>query len=131
MNTFREITDELAIAGQPTLDELQPLAEAGYRSVVNLRSPDETGFLDDEQQKTEFWGLCYVNIPIQIKTLKPDDVSQVIQQLMQLPKPILIHCDNGIRASTIVLVHLAIKQGMGAEDAFQKVTNLGLLSDSY
>lgn len=131
MNTFREITDELAIAGQPTFDELQQLAEAGYRSMVNLRSPDEIGFVDDEQQKTEFLGLRYVNIPIQIKTFSLDDVSQVIQQLMQLPKPILIHCDNGIRASTIVLVHLAIKQGTRAEDAFQKVANLGLLSDPY
>jgi uncharacterized protein (TIGR01244 family) len=128
MNTVRKITNELAIAGQLTFDELQQLAEEGYRSVVNLRSSTEIGFWDDEQQKTDYLGLRYSNIPIPIKNLDLDDISSVIQQLSELPKPMLLHCDSGIRSSIIVLMKLAIEQGMQVEDAFQKVKNLGLLS---
>ena len=129
MDTVREITNELAITGQPTFDELQQLAEDGYRSVVNLRSPDETGFLEEERQKIEYLGLRYVNLPIQIRNLNLDHLIPVIQTLVSLPKPTLVHCDNGIRSSIVVLVQIAIEQGIGAEDALQRVEKLGLLSD--
>jgi uncharacterized protein (TIGR01244 family) len=129
MDTIRKITNELAIAGQPSLDELQQLAEVGYRSVVNLRSPHEIGFLDGEQEKAEYLGLSYANIPIHLTTLKLDDVISVIQQLIRLPTPMLVHCDNGIRSSIIVLMQIAIEQGIRAEDAFQNVAERGLLGD--
>jgi uncharacterized protein (TIGR01244 family) len=127
MDTVRQITTELAIAGQITLDEIQQLAEAGYRSVVNLRSPHEIGFLDAEQQKIECLGLSYINASIS-KDLNLDDMLFVIQKLNALPKPMLVHCDSGIRSSVIVLMQLAISQGIRAEDAFQRVVELGLLN---
>lgn len=129
MDTIRKITSELAIAGQPTLDELQHVAEEGYRSVMNLRSSEEIGFLNDEKQKIEYLGLHYVNSPIQIKNLNLDHLLPVIRQLDVLPKPTLVHCDNGIRASIIVLIQVTVGQGIKAEDALQRVIKLGLLSD--
>jgi uncharacterized protein (TIGR01244 family) len=129
MDMVRKITNELSIAGQPTLDELQQLAEDGYRTVVNLRSPNEAGFLNDEQQQVEDLGLCYAHIPIQIKSLSLDDLLLAIRQSTELPKPMLVHCDSGIRSSIVVLMQIAVEQGLKAEDAFQKVVNLGLISD--
>lgn len=131
MGTVREITNEWAIAGQPTLDELQQLAAEGYRSVVNLRSPDEIGFLDDEQQHTEYLGLNYANIPIQMKNLNLNDLPSLSQQLEDLPKPMLVHCDNGIRSSIVVLIQIATEQGMRAEDVFEKVVKLDLLNHKF
>lgn len=128
METVKQITDELAIAGQPTLEELSQLGEAGYRSVVNLRSPNEVGFLDNEQRKIEYLGLRYINISTPQK-LTLDDLLSVIQRLNELPKPILVHCDSGIRASIAVLMQLAINRGVSAEKAFQRVAELGLLND--
>lgn len=128
METVRQITDELAISGQPTIEELPQLVKAGYRSVVNLRSPKEIGFLDNEQQKIEFLELRYISISTP-KKLTLDDVLPVIQQLSELPKPILIHCDSGIRSSIVVLMQLAINKGVAAENAFQRVIELGLLND--
>ncbi|HIK17598.1 MAG TPA: hypothetical protein IGS53_20215 [Leptolyngbyaceae cyanobacterium M33_DOE_097] len=129
MSTVRQITNEVAIAGQVTLDDLQQLLEAGYRTIVNLRSPYEPGFLEDEQAKVERLSLTYISMPIQAANLSCDNILPVIQQLLALPKPMLIHCDNGIRASVIVLMQIAIEQGINAEAAFQKVKELGLLSD--
>lgn len=129
MDTVRKITNELAIAGQLTPDQLAQLIEEGYQSVVNLRSLDEVGFWRDEQHKIEQLGLQYLNCPIQVNNLNPDSVFQLLQQISDLPKPMLVHCDSGIRSSVIALIQIALKQGMKTEDAFQKVTNLGLLSD--
>ena len=131
MNTVRKITNELAIAGQPTPDKLIQLVEEGYRSVVNLRSPDEIGFWNDEQQKIEQLGLRYANYPIQTINLDAEMVFRLIQQISELPKPILLHCDSGVRSSVIALMQIAIKQGMGAEDALQRVTKLGLLNSEF
>lgn len=130
MKTVRKITNELAIAGQPAPDRLPQLIEEGYQSVVNLRSPDESGFWSDEQLQIEQLGLCYVNYPIRPSQLTPETVSWLLQQISDLPKPMLVHCDSGIRASIIALMQIAIKQGMKTEDAFQKVTKLGLLNDA-
>ncbi|MCC5647078.1 hypothetical protein LC607_30025 [Nostoc sp. CHAB 5824] len=127
MNIVRKINDELAIAGQITLDQLQQIADEGYKSVLNLRLPDETGLLLNEQEKTELLGLYYVNLPTKPEDINHQGTLQIYQTITELPKPILIHCDNSIRSVTIVLLYIAIKQGITFEKAMQKVITLGLI----
>ncbi|MBD2520246.1 hypothetical protein H6G93_35960 [Nostoc sp. FACHB-973] len=127
MNIVRKINDELAIAGQITLDQLKQIADEGYKSVLNLRLPDETGFLVDEQEKTELLGLYYINLPFKTEDIKEQGTFQIFQKIAELPKPTLIHCDNSIRSATIVLLYIALKQGIEFEKALQKVINLGLI----
>jgi len=50
LEAIRKINDELTIAGQVTPEQLQQVAQEGFKSVLNLRSPDEEGFLSNEQQ---------------------------------------------------------------------------------
>ncbi|MEH1950105.1 beta-lactamase hydrolase domain-containing protein [Nostoc sp.] len=127
MNIVRKINDNLAIAGQITLDQLQQLADGGYKSILNLRLPDETGLLANEQEKTELLGLYYVNIPTKPEDINHQGMLQIYQIVTELPKPILIHCDNSIRSAAIVLLYIALKQGIAFEKALQKVINLGLI----
>ena len=124
MEAVREINEELAITGQPTPDKLLQLVEKGYRSVVNLRSPTEVGFWDDEQQTIEQLGIHYANFPIHTDSLTPNFLLQLIQKFAALPRPILIHCDSGVRSSVIAFVQIAIKQGMSVEDALHTAVPL-------
>lgn len=50
MENVKKINNELTVAGQITPEQLQQAVEEGFKSVLNLRSPDEEGFLVDEQQ---------------------------------------------------------------------------------
>ena len=127
MNIVRKINDQLAIAGQITPDQLKQIADEGYKSVLNLRLPDETGLLADEQEKTEFLGLYYVNFPTKTEDINHQSMLQIYQTIVELPKPTLIHCDNSIRSAAIVLLYIAIKQGITFEKALQKVIALGLI----
>ncbi|WP_445638165.1 Sulfur transferase domain-containing protein [Nostoc sp. DSM 114161] len=127
MNIVRKINDELAIAGQITLVQLKQIADEGYKSVLNLRSPDETGLLANEQEKTEFLGLYYLNLPFKPQDIKDESTLQIFQRIGELPKPTVIHCDNSIRSVTIVLLYIALKQGISFDKALQKVINLGLI----
>ncbi|MFS0516314.1 beta-lactamase hydrolase domain-containing protein [Nostoc sp. UIC 10607] len=127
MNTVRKINDELAIAGQITLDQLEQIANEGYKSILNLRLPDEIDLLANEQEKTEFLGLYYLNVPTKTEDINHEGMLQIYQTITELPKPTLIHCDNSIRSAAIVLLYIAIKQGITFEKALQKVITLGLI----
>lgn len=126
MQTIRKINEDLAIAGQIDLAQLALIAEEGYQSVLNLRSPQETGFLGEEQQKVELLGLQYVNLPFDLELISDQSANRVLQQIHRLPKPILVHCDTAIRSAAIALIHIATRQGATLEQAFKQAKNLGL-----
>ncbi|AFZ24088.1 hypothetical protein Cylst_1830 [Cylindrospermum stagnale PCC 7417] len=127
MNVVRKINDELAIAGQITPEQLKQIADDGYKSVLNLRFTDETGWWDLEQEKTEFLGLNYFNLPTKTEGINHQVALQLFQIISELPKPLLIHCDNSMRSAAIVLLSIANKQGMTFENALQKIIKLGLI----
>ncbi|WP_026100433.1 beta-lactamase hydrolase domain-containing protein [Fortiea contorta] len=126
MNPVRKINEQLAISGQIVPFQLQQIAEDGYKSVLNLRASDEQGWLDYEQEKTELLGLCYVNMPIKAEEINRQSTLLAFQAISELPKPILIHCDNSLRSAAIVLLYIATKQGITFENAWQQTINLGL-----
>lgn len=127
MEKIRKINDELAIAGQITSEQLKQIAEAGYKSILNLRSPDEVGFQSSEQLNPQLLGLQYVNLPIKTTEINPQVALQVFQKLNELPKPTLVHCDSGMRSATIIFMYIATRQGISLDLAFKQAINLGFL----
>lgn len=127
METIRKISDDLAIAGQITLEQLKQIAEAGYKSVLNLRSPDEAGFQSSEQLNPHLLGLEYVHIPLKATEINPQSALQVLQKINELPKPTLVHCDSGMRSAIVIFMYIATKQGISLDLAFNQVVSLGLL----
>ncbi|MDJ0707579.1 MAG: sulfur transferase domain-containing protein [Leptolyngbyaceae cyanobacterium MO_188.B28] len=126
MEPIRKINDELAIAGQILPEQLKQLADQGYRSVLNLRSPDEKGFSSNEQQQAEAFGLYYANVPAQMEQIDGESATFVLQCINELPKPELVHCGNGALAAAMVLMHIAIRQGATMNQAFERIEQLGI-----
>ncbi|MGM3307778.1 fused DSP-PTPase phosphatase/NAD kinase-like protein [Anabaena sp. WFMT] len=127
MNVVRKINQELTICGQITPEQLQTLADDGYKSILNLRFADEQNSWNNEQEKTELLGLCYVNFPIKIENFHHQYAIEVFHVISELPKPLLIHCDNSKRSVVIVLLYISTKQGIDFEQAWQQAINLDLL----
>jgi uncharacterized protein (TIGR01244 family) len=125
MNHAVEITKELTVIGQVQFEQLQQAVQAGFQSVMNLRSPDELGFLRNEQQLAESLGLHYVNIPLKLEGLDEAVITKILQTLEQLPKPVLVHCAAGMRSMAISLLSIAIQQGLTPEQTLIKARNLG------
>jgi len=128
MIPVRKINDELAIAGQITSDQLQQLADDGYKSILNLRSPEEHNSLENEQQEVELLGLQYINFPTNIEEINHQVALNIFQIINQLSKPTVIHCDDSIRSAAIVLLYIATKQGIAFDKALQQTINLGLIT---
>ena len=126
MQPIRKINNQLTIAPQLTLEQLKQIAQEDFKSVLNLRSPNETGFLSSEQQEAESLGLFYINIPVNLEAINNDVITEVLKQINQLPKPILVHCDSAIRAAALVLIYIDTQQGSTLEQACNKAKQLGL-----
>ena len=125
MDNVKKINDELTVAGQVTPEQLQQAAREGFKSILNLRSPDEEGFLNDEQQQAEAVGLHYINIPVKLTAINEELTTQVLQQIDELPKPVLIHCGTARRAGAMALMNVATRQGMTPEQVFERASQIG------
>ncbi|UBF30330.1 phosphatase (plasmid) [Kovacikia minuta CCNUW1] len=125
MDHALRITNDLTVIGQVQLQQLQQAAEEGFRSVLNLRSPDELGFLKNEPQLVESLNLHYVNIPLKLDYLDEAVITEILQTLKQLPKPVIVHCAAGIRSTAIALLSLAIQEGLTPEQTLAKARSLG------
>ena len=118
MENTKQIDDDLSVAmGQPTVEQLQQAAKEGFKSVLNLRSPQEEGFVSDEQQQAEAAGLKYVNLPVKPDGMNDELTDRVLQEIERLPKPALIHCKSGMRSGVMTLMSVATDRGMTANEA--------------
>ena len=113
------------MTGQVTPDDLQTAAKDGFKSVLNLRAPDEEGYLPDEKEKAEAAGLRYVNIPVKKEAINDELTTKVLAEIDNLPKPALIHCASGMRAGAMTMMNIATRSGMNAKDAMDKAQSMG------
>lgn len=121
----KPVNESLTVAGQVTPEQLKQASQEGFQSVLNLRSARETGFATTEQQQAESLGLAYAHAPLQVDDVTIDQLTQILETLDQLPKPTLIHCAGGMRASAIALLSIATQEGLTAEQAIEKARELG------
>ncbi len=129
MSDIKKLSDEFSAGGQPTAEDLKHFVEQGYKSVVNLRSPSETGALGNEQQQAEALGLQYVNVPLSSTTANQELTTQVVTEVENLPTPVYFHCGAGGRASALALITLATQANLNREEVLTKAQELGVNPD--
>lgn len=128
----KSMNPSLAIGGQPTRDDLEQLKQEGFRSVVNLRMPDEESKLNPEKegQAAGSLGLHYQHIPVSSQKPSAEQVEQFRQAVERLPKPVYVHCQGGGRAGAFSLMHLGREAGWNAEEAFRESEKAGYRCES-
>ena len=129
MENAKKVSDELSATGQITPEQLKQAEAAGFKSVLNLRSPAESGYSNDEQQQVEAAGLKYANVSVSATEANQVSIQSAIQEIENLPKPVLVHCAAGARATGIALIAAAIKAGSTYEQIVEKAQQLGLNLD--
>jgi uncharacterized protein (TIGR01244 family) len=120
MKNLKQINDELWISGQPTEDELRSASDR-FRTVVNLRTADESGLVPDEERLVEGGGISYAPIPVSPATLDDATAERFSQALASDgATPALIHCQGGGRAGVLTLMHLAVNNAWSLEPRWKK-----------
>ena len=108
---FHPVTEELSVAPQLTFTELQPLVDAGFKSLIINRPDDELEASQPDSdtiiKAAEAVGLQVRYQPVVSGSITPENVVDFKRLLTELPKPILAYCRSGTRC--LNLFHLAQK----------------------
>ncbi len=126
MTAIKRISPDYAGSDQPQAADVQELVEQGYKSVVNLRTPGETGFIENEADLVAEAGLEYRYFPLNSLAADSQGIDAILAEVAKLPKPIVFHCGAGARGGALALIAFAIEESLGYEEIIQKAEELGI-----
>jgi uncharacterized protein (TIGR01244 family) len=101
---FAELAPGLRAAGALDRGDIEALAEAGVRTIVNNRPDGEDpGQLPaaEARQIAESHGIAYHHIPVTGPSLSRADVDAFAAVLASGPTPIVAHCRSGTRSALL------------------------------
>lgn len=124
-NSIRSISEQISISGQLSPQQIQQLSQQRFQSVMNLRSYQEDGADEHDRQRIESLGLSYVNFLVKPAELNRETVDKAIQEIRDLPKPLLIYCGSAMRATFLTLVYLASDHHLTLEGIREKRQSVG------
>ena len=119
--------EEIAFAGQPPEPVFAKLKEAGFKTILSLRSPDEIDF--DEKKAVEEQGMTFVNIPIASRAITDDNVAE-FSRVVSDPdnKPLLIHCGRAGRVGGMWYIYRTLFDKAPEEQSLEEALARGLAS---
>ncbi|MHC2068436.1 protein tyrosine phosphatase family protein [Bremerella sp. T1] len=132
MSNTISINDNVTVSGQPTADELKQLPQKGFQSVINFRTngeEDQPISPFEEGQIAQECGLKYHHIPVSMKSMTPEVVDAFREAYQQMPKPVFAHCKSGKRAGAMVMMHMAVQNGMTGDQTLEKAEAMGFECD--
>lgn len=103
--TIRPLTDTFAVAPQLSAEDMQSVAEAGYKSVIINRPDGEGGpeqpLSSEVMAAAEAAGLSVAYQPVVSGAITANDVIEFKELLGQLPMPVLAYCRSGGRCTQL------------------------------
>jgi uncharacterized protein (TIGR01244 family) len=100
MADFRQVTDEVSVAPQISVDDVQEAARLGFRTIVNNRPDGEDPSQPSGQEieaAARAAGLAYHHLPVRGGPT-PEQVAATEQLMAQAEKPVLAFCRSGTRS---------------------------------
>jgi len=107
ITNFVALTDDIGSSGQPTREQFQSIAEAGYAAVINLAMPDSDHAISEEGSLVTALGMSYVHIPVDFAAPTVDDLRQFIGVMQALEgRKVWVHCVVNARVSAFLYHYL-------------------------
>ncbi|HUO52431.1 MAG TPA: sulfur transferase domain-containing protein, partial [Gemmatimonadaceae bacterium] len=125
------LRDDIATAGQLSAAQLAAAAQAGVRTILDLRPPFEPrGY--DEAAAVKAAGMAYVIVPVTPVTLDDAAFAKVLEVVRDpARRPVLVHCATANRVGGLLIPYLMIDEKMSQQDAVRRAQEIGLRSADY
>ena len=118
IRNFVELQDGIGTAGQPTREQFDLVARAGYRHVINIGMPDHPDSLAGEGDLVTSLGMTYVHIPVPFEAPRPEHVRLFCDMLSAVRgEPVFVHCLMNHRVTAFMYHYFTKVAGYGEEDA--------------
>ena len=119
------VEEGVLAGGQPTVEQLYDLAAAGYRTVINMRLPDEQG--STQAPSVEAAGMTYVTVPIEgAAGLSEERARAFADVLAEVEHPVVVHCGSGNRVGALFALKAFYVDGATADEAIQFGLDAGM-----
>ena len=130
MRSF-DLDHSITVGTTPTLSELRQLALKGYRTVVDLRMPNEIGALSiaEEREAALSARMEFLQISVPARTLPGEQLDIFRRELAALPKPAYVHCTCGGRALLFGAVHLGLEVDEPEDAILTRIQGRDLIDD--
>ena len=121
----RLVSQDLATGGQPSPEDLTRLRDLGYRTIPNLRRPDEGS--NEEGDRVRELGMTYLNIPIGGEPIIPQQVGRFTAALTDSANyPMLVHCASANRVGGLFYLHRVVHEDHDKARALAEARSIGL-----
>lgn len=127
IHRFLKLTDQVWTAGQPWLEHLPKLKDAGIKVIINLRPHSENEGAREEAKVKEL-GMSYFNIPIDSQTpdeLDADDFLKLTDEQLK-HGPVFIHCAVGARVGAFWMIRRVVRDAWDFDKALEEANRIGL-----
>ena len=100
---YYQINQNLATSGQPTPEQFQLIADAGYQIIINLAMSISTNALKNEGAIVTDLGMVYVQIPVVWEHPRLEDVRLFFKAMQSFREQrIWVHCAKNMRVSCFI-----------------------------
>jgi protein tyrosine phosphatase (PTP) superfamily phosphohydrolase (DUF442 family) len=122
---FLQLSDRLATAGQPTIEQYPAIATARYQVVINLALTDSPSALVDEQSIARNLGLEYIHIPV----IWTEPTLADFQEFMNImdkysAQKVFVHCAANKRVSVFLYLYRQLAEGTDELTAYQDLVKI-------
>ena len=122
---FRAIGQRLGTAGQPSVDQLRAIREAGFEVVVNLALPTSDNALANEGSIVTGLGMSYVHLPVKFDTPTRTDFRTFCRVMAAFDdRRVLVHCTANKRVSAFVFLYRVLQQHAAIAEAEQDLRSI-------
>ena len=133
MTNMKKIDDRFTVGmAPPSADDLRDLAQADYKSVVNLRCEESRvsrSNLLAKVKRRALSALEYSHVPVSGDSMSNALVDQFRDRVKALPGPVFVHCASGKRAGAFTIMHLAAENGMSGDATLKQAEAMGFACD--
>ena len=100
---YIQISDSVSTSGQPSPDQFEVIAKAGFTTVINLAMPDSTNALPDEGGFVSEASMNYFHIPVPFDAplAKHLDLFLTLMDALENEK-VWVHCVVNWRVSAFM-----------------------------
>jgi uncharacterized protein (TIGR01244 family) len=123
---IRPLSANFAVSPQIRTTDVAAAAAQGYTAIINNR-PDGEGWGQpksaDIEAEAKALGLSYTHIPINLRSLAPEQVGQMVAAQEAAAGPVLAFCNTGTRSSILWALSQAGK--MPADEIIEAAAKAG------
>jgi protein tyrosine phosphatase (PTP) superfamily phosphohydrolase (DUF442 family) len=129
---FIQLSDRMATAGQPTIEQYPAIATAGYQLVINLALKESMNAIADEDAIATNLGIEYIHIPVIWETPTVENFREFARVMdANSDRKIFIHCAANMRVSAFIYLYRQIHLGIDEATARQDLIKIWTPNDVW